>query len=246
MFAIIALWELLSVCGLINTYLLPPFHRVAEELWEQIRGGRFLLQVMNSFLMILRGFLVSVVTSAVMVCLCSLSRIFKSLIRTLCTIFTPLPGVAIMPLIIMIFGIEERAMVILMLHSVLWPMVANLLGGIDSIPKVYTDFCRNIELGPVRTVFQVDLYAIMPCVIAGIRIGWGRAWRALISAEMIFGLIGNMGGIGYFIYTNRAYGNMERVMAGVLTVIILGVLIETVIFGMLEKQTIKKWGMTDG
>ena len=85
----------------------------------------------------------------------------------------------------------------------------------------------------------------MPAFFSVLLIGWGRPWRALISAEMVFGMIGTLGGIGYFIYTNRAYGNMTRVMAGVLVVIILGIFFDVAVFNTIEKLTIRKWGMQD-
>ena len=82
-------------------------------------------------------------------------------------------------------------------------------------------------------------------ILTGLKIGWGRAWRALISAEMVFGMIGSLGGIGYYIYTNRAYGNMTKVMVGVISVVIIGVVVEHLFFGLIEKATVKKWGMID-
>lgn len=239
----IIIWQLFSTLNITNKYLLPPFSDVIKEMLNQIRGGMFLRQIVNSFIMIISGFSVSIFLAAIIVILCNRFKAFESMIRAICVILTPLPGVAVMPLIIMVFGIRENAMIVLMIHSVLWPLVINLLGGIKAIPPIYTEFGLNLELNSLEMVKSIYLFSLMPCIISGLRIGWGRAWRALISAEMVFGMIGELGGIGYFIYTNRAYGNMTRVMVGVLAVIIMGIFIESFIFGVLEKMTIVKWGM---
>ena len=239
----ILLWCVVSEAGLTNQYLFPPFPNVMREFAAQLTNGKFIEQIRNSFIMIIYGFSVSIIAATILVILCSCSKVINSMIRTISVIFTPLPGVAIMPLIIMIFGIQKKSMIVLMVHSVLWPLVINILGGIRTIPKVYTEFGDNLELSRFRMFCEIYLFSIMPHILSGLRIGWGRAWRALISAEMVFGMIGNLGGIGYFIYTNRAYGNMTRVMVGVLAVIVMGIFVESAFFGMIEKMTIKKWGM---
>lgn len=240
---LVSIWELSSVLGWTNQYLLPSFSVVIQELVEQLSNGKFLEQVCNSFIMILCGFSISILAAAVLVVLCNYSAVVDSLVRTICVIFSPLPGVAIMPLIIMFFGINESSMIVLMVHSVLWPLVINILGGIKAIPAVYTEFGSNLELTQIKMVETIHIFSIMPCIISGLRVGWGRAWRALISAEMVFGMIGELGGVGYFIYTNRAYGNMTRVMVGVLAVIVMGIFMESFVFGTIEKFTIRKWGM---
>ena len=87
-------------------------------------------------------------------------------------------------------------------------------------------------------------FAVLPDLIVGLRVGWGRAWRALIGAEMIFGMIGALGGLGYYIYNARAYANITNVMSGIIVIVIIGVIFESVLFKQLEKRTIMKWGMT--
>lgn len=240
---LIVIWELSSRLKLTNNFLLPPFSQVMAEFVQQMKDGQFILQIINSFFMILIGVIISLFISAVIVLLCTWSKVVNSFIKTLCTILTPLPGVAIMPILIMFFGIREISMIVLMIHSVIWPLIINTLSGIATVKKEYTYFGKNIELSNARIVKDIYLFALMPNIIAGARIGWGRAWRALISAEMVFGTIGKLGGIGYFIYTNRAFGNMTRVMVGVISVVIIGILIESVFFGIIEKLTVKKWGI---
>lgn len=242
---ILIMWELCSRFGLINSYLLPSCSDVMTKLYEEVVSGNFLMQIFNSFYMIVYGFVLSTLLACVIITLCVCSKVFTSFVKTVCTLMTPLPGVAIMPIIIMIFGIDTKAMLVLMIHSVMWPLIINVLGGINLIPKTITEYANNIELSKFRMFSDVYLFAIMPCVLSGLKVGWGRSWRALISAEMVFGMIGNLGGIGYYIYTNRAYGNMPKVMVGVVAVIIIGIVVEYVLFGLLEKFTVKRWGMNN-
>lgn len=240
---IILFWEISSRVGVTNSFLLPPFSKVMKELWIQILKGVYLKQILNSILVIMVGLCISVSIGGILIILCNCSKIVYGFVNTLCVILTPLPGIAIMPIIIMLFGINVGSMIVLMLHSVLWPFITNVLSGFRSVPKAYTDFGLCIGLTRAGLVKDVYFFALIPHLIAGLKIGWGRAWRALISAEMAFGMIGKTGGIGYFISTNRAYGNLTRVMVGVMTVVIVGVIVEKVFLGYVEKVTMKKWGM---
>lgn len=75
------------------------------------------------------------------------------------------------------------------------------------------------------------------------RISCARAWRSIISSEAIFGMIGTSGGLGLYIYTNREYGNLTKVMVGIILIILISVVIDK-LFVALEKLTVKKWGMS--
>lgn len=243
---ILCCWEILSRAGLLNSYIVPPFSDVVKTLIDESMNGELLQKTLNSLYMVLYGYGFSIILSFVISFLCEKSKIFKSLIMTLCTNLTPLPGVAIMPLIILFFGINQNAMLALMIHSVIWPMIINILQGIDVIPSIYVDYGKNLELSKMRMMKDIYLCAIMPNIITGLRIGWSRAWRALISAEMVFGMIGNVGGIGYYIYTYRAYGNMSNVMSGIIIIMLIGIFTESLVYKSLEKHTVERWGIKHG
>lgn len=240
--AILATWEFCSRVGLVNEFILPPFSKVFLNMLSEIVTKTLGLQVLNSLKIILEGFLISIVLGMSIGILCIWSKGAESLFQAVSIVMNPLPGIAILPLVMMWFGIGNGAMIFLIIHGVLWPLITNIIEGFKSIPKIYIEWGENIGLSPVQMMIHINLFAIMPYVITGLRIGWGRAWRALISAEMIFGMIGTLGGLGYYIYQNRAYANMTNVLSGVLVIVIIGVLVDQGIFHLIEKKTIEKWG----
>lgn len=243
--ALVLFWELAPRVGLANAYLLPPFSSVVEEMVNQLFTGTLGRQTLSSLLLVLFGCVLSVVISIAATFLCIYSKAFETLFRALCTVFNPLPGLAVIPLIMMWFGIGTGAMVVLIVHGVIWPLVTELLAGFRSVPPIYRDFSRNIGLSPFKETFFVLFFAVMPSFLAGLRIGWGRAWRALIGAEMVFGTVGEYGGIGYYIYVQRSFANIPRMLAGVLVIVIMGIVIEQFGFRLIEKATIEKWGMSN-
>jgi len=242
--ALLTAWEAAARLGLVNTYLLPPFSKVVINLADELAAGKLWLQTINSVWIILMGFLLSFALAVVIMVLCVYLPLVESLFIMLSTIFSPLPAVALMPLVIMWFGINTGAMLALIVHGVLWALLRHLLDGMHSIPPMYREWGKNIGIPPWRMFTDIMVFAIMPEFLAGVRIGWGRAWRALISAEMVFGMIGKLGGLGYYIYTARAYANIENVMSGVIVITMIGILVETLLFGHIEKHTIIKWGMS--
>jgi NitT/TauT family transport system permease protein len=241
--ALLGLWELASRLNLVNAFLLPPFSNVIVNMYSQLLTGELGVQALNSLLMIIYGTVIALVLAVLMTLLSSWIKPIESLFSMLSTVFNPLPAIALMPLIIMWFGIGNSAMLAMIVHGVLWALVRHLLDGIRAIPKVYYEWSDNIELSPLRKFTDVLLYAILPELLIGIRVGWGRAWRALLAAEMIFGMIGNIGGIGYYIYNARAFARIDNVMSGVLIIVFIGIIFESVLFSQWEKRTVKKWGM---
>jgi len=242
--AILIAWETVTRIGLVSVYLLPPFSKVIAALFSELLKGKLGIQIFNSVFVILQGFVFSFFLAFIITLLCTWFKPLERLFATLCTIFNPLPAVAIMPLIIMWFGVSTGAMIAIIVHGVLWALVTHIMDGVHSMPVIYHEWGKNLGLNPWHMFTDILVLAIMPSIIAGIRVGWGRAWRALISAEMVFGMIGSMGGLGYYIYTSRAYSNMPRVMAGVVVIIVIGVVVESLIFKQLENNTIRKWGMS--
>ncbi len=75
------------------------------------------------------------------------------------------------------------------------------------------------------------------------KIGWAFAWRTLIAAELVFGVSSRSGGLGWFIFENRNQLDTAAVFAGLTAVIIIGLVVESVIFRNIEKRTVRRWGM---
>lgn len=243
---IIAIWEVTTRIGLVNPYILPPFSGILQNLVGELQKGILPLQVLNSLKIVLLGFAVSIVVGVIVSACCMISKIMESLVRTICTVLNPLPGVALLPLFMLWFGLGNGVLIALIFHGVAWPLIENLLSAFHSVPKVYIEWAENIEStfwDKLRTVY---LYYSIPYFLSGLRIGWGRAWRALIAGEMVFGMIGTLGGLGYYIYKARSYGRMEDVFGGIIIIIMIGLLVEEVLFKTLERHTIEKWGMSVG
>jgi NitT/TauT family transport system permease protein len=101
---------------------------------------------------------------------------------------------------------------------------------------------RNYGLRGIGYVMRILVPAAFPSILTGLKIGWAFAWRTLIAAELVFGVSSGHGGIGWFIFENRNMLDTPAVFAGLLTVIIIGLLVENLIFRTLERRTVRRWG----
>lgn len=196
----------------------------------------------NSLRFLLIGLLTGVGLSFFLSGICMVSNVFHDIYNLLVSVFDLLPGVALLPIVIIVVGIRTEVIIFLVVHSVLWPMSRSVLDGFLAVPRIYLEVGKNLGLSGGTLLLEVYLPASMSYMISGLKVGWARAWRGLISAEMIFG-IASAPGIGLYINQMRTNMNNAEMYATLLVIILIGVFVQYGVLSPIEKMTIKKWGM---
>jgi NitT/TauT family transport system permease protein len=123
------------------------------------------------------------------------------------------------------------------------PCLQILQTGIAAIPRNWKMIAENYAIRSTPYLLSIAIPAASPHLIAGLKIAWSRAWRALITAEMLFGAVSGAGGLGWYIQSKRVFMDTAGLFAGIIAIMISGSLVEYFLFSALEKETIKKWGM---
>lgn len=236
-----AIWQALSSSGLFPSLLLPGLPEIGVSLVRSFGTGSLLLQITFSVLVILLGMTAGIVLAVLFLIGASVSRVLNSLTDFLVTFLHPLPGIALLPIVILWFGTGTPAVFIIIIHSVIWPMLTNLLSGYRSLREEWRLVADNYGLRPWKRLVHLTLPGILPSLYSGLRIGWARGWRALISAEMVFGAIGTTGGLGWFIFSKRVFMDTPGLFGGLVIVVIIGLLAENLLFLRLEERTIRRW-----
>lgn len=240
---IAAVWEITAKYEIVPSYIFPPLSSIITRSYILLRYENFGSVIFASIRTILYGFAVSFGAAVITACISGYCKSFKTLIMTLHDILNPLPSVAILPIVLLVCGLSKNSLYILIIHAVLWPLVATLIMSISTIPQEYRNFSYNIGIPKWEISLFVFIPAIFPYLLSGVRNSWGRAWRSLISAEAIFYISGSQQGLGYWIYSKRAYANMCDVMVGVFMIVLISITVEKM-FQIIENHTIKKWGVT--
>ena len=241
---LLILWEAAAKLTRISPLLLPPVEQVAKAFWDGMFAGTLFLQTAFSLGLIALGFGVSIILALLLGILSRLSPFFDRLTDTLTVLAHPLPGMALLPLIVIWFGTGAPAVTVVIVHACLWPILLSLQSGMQSAPALFTDLGRSLSMGKARITVEILLPAAMAQLLSGLRIGWARAWRALISAEMVFGAIGATGGLGWYIFKERAMMNTAGLFAGIVLVALIGMLVEGLLFERLEKHTLRRWSVS--
>lgn len=235
-------WEVAARSGLVSELVLPPLETIFTAFVnELVTGGLFSSTVVSL------GFVFAGIISgcAAAFLLSSASYRFTAIRRLtdmLTAVLHPLPGIAVLPLFILIFGIGGKTLLMVIIHSVLWPLVVNISAGFDSVPAVYTKIGDNYGLKHYTFFFRIMLPASFPFIFSGLKTAWARAWRAAVSAEMVFGITGSGGGLGWFVFTKRIFMDTAGMYAGILMLAILGLVVESGLFHLIDLKTLKKWG----
>ena len=226
-----------------NELLLPTFTATMRALADGLASGELLEKVRISLTVLLQGYVLGVLLAFGLTSLAVSSRVGRDLLDTLTSMFNPLPAIALLPLALLWFGLGRGALVFVLVHSVLWPLALNTYAGFQGVPETLRMAGRNYGLTGLRYVLQILVPAALPAILSGLKIGWAFAWRTLIAAELVFGASSGKGGLGWYIFQNRNELYTDRVFAGLVMVILIGLLVETLAFQALERLTVRRWGM---
>ncbi|MGE0797565.1 MAG: ABC transporter permease [Lautropia sp.] len=226
-----------------NPLMFPPLSEVLAAWWEALRSGVLVGRVAVTIQVLLVGYALGIVLAAVLTTVSVATRFGTDLLSTLTSMFNPLPAIALLPLALLWFGLGAESLVFVIVHSVLWAVALNAHGGFLEVSETQRAVGQNYGLRGIRFVMKILIPAALPSILSGLKIGWAFAWRTLIAAELVFGVSSSSGGLGWFIFEARQQLDTANVFAGLLTVILIGLLVESVIFRTIELRTVQRWGM---
>jgi len=238
------IWEIVYRLSFFSPLIFPSVITIFDALILGITDQSLLLRTYNSLALIFQGLGLGIVISLALMTLALINKFFYNIVRNLIVFLNPIPGIAIFPLAILWFGAGRESIIFVILHSVVWGLLLNMMSGVDSISPVHKEVGLNLGLSRLKMVKGIYVPACMPQIIAGVKIGLSRAWRTAIAAEMAFGLLGQDAGLGWHMSFMRNTLNIPGLFSGIILIAVVGIFLEDVLFGAIEKHTVKKWGVT--
>jgi NitT/TauT family transport system permease protein len=236
------IWELVARYQN-NDLLLPTFLQTMEALVNGLASGELLQKAGTSLNVLLKGYAIGIVLAFGLTTLAVSTQVGRDLLSTCTSMFNPLPAIALLPLALLWFGLGQGSLIFVLVHSVLWPLALNTYSGFLGVSETQRMAGRNYGLKGVRFVALILVPAALPSILSGLKVAWAFAWRTLIAAELVFGASSGQGGLGWYIYANRNELYTDNVFAGLIVVILIGLLVENLVFNGLERITVKRWGM---
>jgi len=226
-----------------NPLLFPTLSDTLTALFDHIRDGSLIARIGTSMEVLLLGYAAGITLAGILTALAITTRVGTDLLETLTAMFNPLPAIALLPLALIWFGLGLGSLVFVLVHSVMWAVALNTHAGFLAVSPTLRMVGRNYGLRGLPYVFRILVPAAFPSILTGLKIAWAFAWRTLIAAELVFGVASGKGGLGWFIYESRTILDIASVFAGLLTVVVIGLVVENLVFRLIEQRTVRAWGV---
>ncbi|MDK4724609.1 ABC transporter permease [Rhizobium phaseoli] len=228
-----------------NPLLFPTLSDTIITLIDRFADGTLPARIWTTLQILFMGYALGTVLAALLTVLAINTRMGTNFLETMTAMFNPLPAISLLPLALIWFGLGASSLVFVLVHSVLWAVALNTHSGFLGVSRTLRMVGANYGLTGISYVLRILVPAAFPSILTGLKIGWAFAWRTLIAAELVFGVSSGQGGLGWFIFENRNLLDIPAVFAGLLTVIIIGLIVENLVFQTIERHTIQKWGMKE-
>lgn len=216
---------------------------VVQTIATDIANGSLVAATVHTLGILLLGMVIGAALGILFAAFGVLSSVGHDLLRVFTSAFNPLPAIAVLPLAMLWFGLTPRSIVFVVALATLWPIAINTESGFRTISQTLRMVAQNLGLRGRRLVFDVLLPGALPQIITGAKTSWAFGWRTVVAAELVFGVAGAAGGLGWYISNARYYLDTPAMFAGLVTISVLGLLVEA-LFNVVENRTVVRWGMS--
>jgi NitT/TauT family transport system permease protein len=223
---IIILWEGIALAGWFPETLFPGVGTVIKALVKLGAGGAIFSQIAYSIGMVLLSLTLSLSTAGILLWAATRYEWMARQIGYLESIFNPLPGMAILPLVILWVGVTRTGMLLIMMHAMVWPIWAQMRVRLKALKQTYKPFIKAYAITSIRAGYHIYFCGSRSDLLSAVKTAWSRGWRALISIEMIFGMVGSHTGLGWLIYERRMYMDTAGLYGVLLLIALIGVIVE--------------------
>ena len=232
-FGLLAVWELFSRAALVSPAYLPPPSAVLAAWQAMAASGELGEHVATTLRVWLQGFALAGVVGVGLGLVMGLSRPLAATLTTTVELLRPMPSVAIIPVAIISFGLEDPMKRFVTAYAATWPILINTLYGVRGVDPILLDSARTFRYSAPRRALKVVLPAASPYIATGLRLGAGIALILVVTAE----LVASRNGLGYFVAQAQLSYKIPEMYAGILSIAVLGYVLN-VAFVTLESRAL--------
>ena len=223
--ALIALWEVCVRTGLLDARFFPAPSQVAGTLVALVKSGELWTHTAASLVRLFWGMLLGGIPALFLGIAMGLYRPLRAVFDPLVTATYPIPKSAILPLILLIFGLGEASKIVMVAIGVFYPVLINAAAGVMEINKIYLDVGRSFKASRWQVFRTIALPGAMPLIMTGVKLGVGMGLILIAIAEMI----GAKSGLGYMIWNAWEILSVETMYVGLIVIALLGFLFSLVL-----------------
>ncbi len=238
------IWQLVVWSGWKPEYVLPGPLAVFQTLGEMIADGAIGEALVITMQRAVIGFAVAVVIGVIVGSLVARIPVLRAAFGSLITGIQTMPSIAWFPLAILLFRLSEKAILFVVVLGAA-PAIANgLIAGADHIPPILTRAGRVLGARGFSAYRFVILPASLPAFVTGLKQGWAFAWRSLMAGELLVIMV-DRPSVGFLLNVSREFANARGLLAVMIVILVIGILVDAVLFGTLDRAIRRRWGLLE-
>ena len=212
------LWE---VAGrIMDSTLIPPLSRIALAWWKLLSSGKLLSNISMSLTTLAIGFLLAVLCGVVLGLLMGRFRAVEHFLDLYVNALMSAPTTAFVPVLILWFGLGIESRIAVVFLFAVFVIIINTMTGVKQVDGVLVEMARSFGAREREVFFKIMLPAALPAIMAGVRLGMGRAVKGMVTGEMLLTLTG----IGAMIMQYGSAFATDSLFAVILTILMLALL----------------------
>lgn len=233
---ILALWQAVTVSGLIPPYRLPPPATVLDAAVQLAQSGDLWIHVAISLQRVLLGFAIGSVVGLAVAAIVGLTRAGDILLSPSLAAVRAIPSLALVPLLMLWMGIGEDSKVTLIAIGAFFPVFTTVSAALRQVDPHAVEMARSFSLRGFDLFRTVQLPAVVPSIMSGLRLGLAQAWLFLVAAELLAAAMG----LGFLLTDSQSTGRVDRILLAIVLLALLGTLTNALL-SLAQKLLLRRW-----
>jgi NitT/TauT family transport system permease protein len=217
--ALLVVWEVLVRGQLISVFYFPAPSFIAKTFWRMLSDGTLIEHVQATLLRLLAGLLVGGLPGLLLGLAMGWSPKLRNVVDPFIAAVHPLPKIALLPLIMVIFGVGDTSLVIVAAAAAFFPMLINTVAGVRHINPIYFDVARNYRASRSKVFQRVVVPGSLPTILIGLRLAVNTTLLVTVAVEMVSAYQG----LGAMIWMTWNTMRIEEIYVSLLVITLLGI-----------------------
>lgn len=237
---LVGAWEAAVRGGFWPQYALPSPFTVFDRIGDGLGDRSIPIAIQLSLKRMAVGYGLSLVLGIVLGIIIARFHFVEQTVGVLVGGLQVLPSITWLPLALLWFGLNDKAIVFVVVMGSLLAVTQATADGVKNTPRIYLRAARSLGARGLTMYFRIILPASLPYIITGMKLGWSFAWRSLMAAELLF----ITPGLGHLLQAGREFNDVAQVMAVMIVIVVIGLVVDRLVFSRLESAVRTRWGLT--
>ena len=234
--AILGVWQAVTASGLVPPYRLPPPATVVQAAVQLADSGDLWIHIAISVQRVLLGFAIGSVIGLAGAAIVGLTRAGDVLLSPTLAAIRAIPSLALVPLLLLWMGIGEDSKVTLIAIGAFFPVFTTVSAALRQVDPQSVEMARSFSLRGFALFRAVQLPAVVPAIMSGLRLALAQSWLFLVAAELIAASMG----LGWLLTDSQSTGRVDRILLAIVLLALLGTLTNAILT-LVQKYLLRRW-----